>query len=71
MLHTASGGGSGYYIYHTQSLPAKSTFIHSDKIVVDDTDEIWVKAGGSADIDVVVTGALKFRKTHVQILAWA
>ena len=55
VLHTAAGGGSGVYLYITQSLPAKSTFIHSDKIVVDDTNQIWVKAGASADIDVVVT----------------
>ena len=55
VLHTAAGGGSGVYIYITQSLPAKSTFIHSDKIVVDDTDEIWVKAGGAANIDVIVS----------------
>ena len=38
-----------------QSLPANSTFEHTSKIVVDDTDEIWVKAGGSADIDVIVS----------------
>ena len=55
VLHTAAGGGSGVYIYKGQSLPGGATFIHSDKIVVDDTDEIWVKAGGSADIDVIVS----------------
>ena len=53
--HTAAGGGSGVYIYKGQSLPGGATFIHSDKIVVDDTDEIWVKAGGSADIAVIVS----------------
>ena len=55
VLHTAAGGGSGVYIYKGQSLPGNATFVHSDKIVVDDTDEIWVKAGGSADIDVIVS----------------
>jgi len=55
VLHTASGGSSGVYIYKGQSLPGSATFVHSDKIVVDDTDEIWVKAGGSADIDVIVS----------------
>ena len=55
LLHTVSGGGSGFYIYIDQSLPAKSTFVHSDKIVVDDTNQLWVKSGGSADIDVIVT----------------
>ena len=55
LFHAVSGGGSPFYIYLDQSLPAKSTFIHSDKIVVDDTDEIWVKAGGAANIDVIVS----------------
>ena len=55
LLHTVSGGGSGFYIYIDQTLPAKSTFIHSDKIVVDDTNQLWVKAGGTANIDVIVT----------------
>ena len=55
VLHTAAGGSSGVYIYKGQSLPGNATFVHSDKIVVDDTDEIWVKAGGSADIDVIVS----------------
>ena len=55
VLHTAAGGSSGVYIYKGQSLPGNATFVHSDKIVVDDTDEIWVKAGGAADIDVIVS----------------
>ncbi len=55
VLHTTAGGSSGVYIYKSQSLPGNATFVHSDKIVVDDTDEIWVKAGGSADIDVIVS----------------
>ena len=55
VVHTAAGGSSPIFIYKAQSLPANSTFIHSDKIVVDDTDEIWVKAGGAANIDVIVS----------------
>ena len=55
LLHTVSGGGSGFYIYIDQTLPAKSTFIHSDKIGGDDTNKLWVKAGGTANIDVIVT----------------
>jgi hypothetical protein len=57
LLTTAAGGvgGAHSYIYIDQSLPAKSTFIHSDKIVVDDTDQLWVLAGGACNIDVVVT----------------
>ena len=55
ILHTAAGGSSGVYIYLNQSLPAAATFIHNDKIVVDDTNEIWVIADGSADLDVIVS----------------
>ena len=51
----SGGPGTQFYIYKAQSLPANSTFIHGDKIVVDDTDEIWVKAGGTASIDVIVS----------------
>ena len=55
LLSCVAGGGSPFYIYLDQSLPGKATFVHSDKIVVDDTDEIWVQAGGTADIDVIVS----------------
>jgi hypothetical protein len=55
LLSCVAGGGSPFYIYLDQSLPAKATFIHSDKIVVDDTDQLWVKAGGTANLDVIVT----------------
>ena len=55
IVHTVNGGGTAFFIYLNQSLPAASTFIHNDKIVVDDTDEIWVKADGSADLDVIVS----------------
>ena len=55
VVHTAAGGSSPIFIYKAQTLPANATFVHNDKIVVDDTDEIWVKAGGTASIDVVVS----------------
>ena len=59
MLHTASGGGSGYYIYHTQSLPAKSTFIHNDKIILLASEELWIESASDPDdtdgIHVVVS----------------
>ena len=55
LQHVVAGGGSPFYIYIDQPLPAKSTFIHSDKIVVDDTDQLIVLAGGACDIDVIVT----------------
>ena len=51
----ASGGGSPFYIYKNQAIPANATFIHNDKIVVDDTDQLCVKSGGAANLDVIVT----------------
>ena len=55
LFHAVSGGGSPFYIYLDQPLPAKSTFIHNDTFVVDDTNQLWVKAGGTANLDVIVT----------------
>ena len=52
----ASGGGSPFYIYKNQPLPANATFIHNDKIVVDDTDELWCKVSvGTGNLDVIVS----------------
>ena len=56
MYHSVAGGGTPFYIYKAQSLPANSTFIHSDKIVVDDTQQIWVQCvDDSGNLDVIVT----------------
>jgi hypothetical protein len=45
-----------YFLYHTQSLPALATFIHSDKIALLPNDTLnVVSPSGSADIDVIVT----------------
>ena len=50
------GNTTEYFLYHTQSLPALSTFIHSDKIALLPTDTLnVVSPSGSADIDVIVT----------------
>ena len=52
----ASGGGSAFYIYKNQSIPANSTFVHNDKIVIDDTDELWCKVStGTGNLDVIVS----------------
>ena len=37
---TYGSSGDHFYIYQTQSLPANSTFIHSDKIILADDDEL-------------------------------
>ena len=49
-------GGTLRYIYDTQSLPAHSTFIHSDKIVLLASDSLNIGSpSASATIDVVVS----------------
>jgi hypothetical protein len=50
------GSSNVFYVYHTQSLPALTTFIHSDKIVLGATSELWCGSpSASADIDVKVS----------------
>ena len=50
------GSSNPKFIYHTQSLPANSTFVHSDKIVLGATSELWCASpSGSADIDVIAS----------------
>jgi len=54
----ADDGGSTNkrFIYHTQSLPAHSTFIHNDKIVLESLQELHVASpSASATIDVVIS----------------
>jgi hypothetical protein len=47
------GSSSPKYVYHTQALPALSTFIHNDKIICGATTELWIGSpSASADIDV-------------------
>ena len=49
-------GANPKYIYKNQSIPANATFIHNDKIVIDDTDELWCKVStGTGSLDVVVS----------------
>jgi len=48
-------GGTLYYIYKSQPLPANSTFIHNDKIVLTATDELTAILAGAGDVDVVVS----------------
>ena len=47
------GSSNPKYVYFEQPLPAKSTYIHSEKIVCGATTELWVGSpSASADIDV-------------------
>ena len=48
-----AGGSSPIYVYKGQSIPANATFIHSDKIVIDDTDELWCSMTGTGSLDVI------------------
>ena len=48
LVHDATGE-----VYKGQSIPANATFIHSDKIVIDDTDELWCSMTGTGSLDVI------------------
>ena len=48
-------GGTDYYIYDSQSLPAAATFIHSDKIVLLTTDVLAIKFDSDATAHVVIS----------------
>ena len=48
-------GSNDYYIYDSQSLPAASTFIHSDKLVLLKTDTLAIKFDSDATAHVVIS----------------
>ena len=51
----AGGSTNKRFIYDTQSLPAKETFMHPHKIVLEASQELWVASpSGSATIDGVI-----------------
>ena len=51
----ASAGGTDYEIISlATALPADSTFVFSDRLILSGTDELNFKAGGSCDIDIVI-----------------
>lgn len=49
-----SASGTDYEILSDQPLAANSTFIFADRLVLQGTDELNFKAGGSCNIDIVV-----------------
>ena len=59
MYCTTAGEGTPRYVYKQQSLPALATFVHSDKIVLIASEELWIKSPSDPDdtlgIDVVVS----------------
>jgi|TARA_R110002012_G_C11302136_1_gene573487 hypothetical protein len=55
-IYIDTGSGDDTYLYLEQSLPAKSTFVHNDKIVLEANDHLDVHcATGGGDIDVIVS----------------
>jgi hypothetical protein len=45
-----------FYIYQTQSLPALSTFIHSDKFIIFDDDElVFALDASGTDVDISIS----------------
>ena len=48
-------GGTLYYIYKAQPIGANQTFVHNDKIVLTDTDELTAILASTGDVDVVVS----------------
>jgi hypothetical protein len=51
-----TGSGDDTYLYLEQVLPAKSTFVHNDKIILEENDHLDVHvATGGGDIDVIIS----------------
>jgi len=54
VVYDAGGSGNPRYIHKRISMPPKSTFEHTDKIILEGTQELWVKSEtGDGDVDVV------------------
>jgi hypothetical protein len=49
------GGGADAYIYLTQSLPAASTFVHSDKIIMNADDHLSFVTASTSDCDILIS----------------
>ena len=51
-----TGSGDDTYLYLEQSLPANSTFVHSDKVILEANDHLDVHcASGGGDIDIIIS----------------
>ena len=59
MYCTTANEGTPRYVYKRQSLPALATFVHSDKIVLTASEELWIGSNSDPDdtlgIHVVVS----------------
>jgi len=55
-VYIDTGTGAHAYLYLEQSLPSKSTFVHSDKIILEADDHLDVHcATGGGDIDIIIS----------------
>ena len=55
---TYGSSGEHFYLYMTQSLPALSTFVHNDKLVLTDDDELVFVMDDNTngtDVDIAIT----------------
>ena len=50
-----SAGGTDYEILSDHALGANKTFVFNDRIVMSGTDELNFKAGGTCDIDIIIS----------------
>jgi len=48
-------GGTAYAIYKNQSIPAESTFEHSDKIMLGNNEELLITGSNSVNLDVLTS----------------
>ena len=48
-------GGTDHYIYKDQAIGAKETFVHNDRIVLEENDMLGFITASGADVDVVVS----------------
>ena len=55
-VYIDTGTGDHAYLYLEQSLPAKSTFVHNDKVILEADDHLDVHvATGGGDIDIIIS----------------
>jgi len=56
LYRTDAGGSTNKtYIYKNQSVPSHATFEHTDKLVLEASQELWFEASGSTNLDVVAS----------------
>tara|TARA_R110000787_G_scaffold109508_1_gene218069 strand:+ start:63 stop:419 length:357 start_codon:yes stop_codon:yes gene_type:complete len=49
-----SAGGTDYEILSDQALPANSTFVFNERLVLHGTDELNFKANAACEIDIII-----------------